>query len=206
MANSVLSSDSADGLIAERLNSIGVTTTFKTDATIAASDIAGIDFILISPTAVSANLRFLKTISIPCIVCRTNLYPLLDMTGPLQDVDYAVYAKGVTYPDSLRQKIVEMRDVNHPISPNIAGTQIILNDSLFMEWGMPTLKAKLVASVFGDIYKIVIFTYDIGEMMISIPAPARRVGLSFHEDVFPSLNSLGWTLFENSVYWTLRMR
>ena len=135
------------------------------------------------------------------------MYPVLGMTGPNQGVDYAAYYKGtVNYTDSLLQNDVEMRDVIHPISPNIAGIKVICDDSLYMVWGKPTLKSKLVVSVLGDITKIILFTYDTGALMTTIPAPARRVGLSFQEDVFPSLNSLGWTLFENSVYWALRMR
>jgi len=135
------------------------------------------------------------------------MYPVLDMTGSSQGVDYAIYDKGtVNYTDSLLQNNVEMRDINHPISLGMAGIQVICNDSLYMVWGKPTLKAKLVVSVLGDITKIILFTYDTGSLMNSIPAPGRRVGLSFHEDVYPSLNSLGWTLFENSVYWALRMR
>jgi hypothetical protein len=197
----------ADSLIAERLRSIGVTAVPKPGSAVIASDTTGMDFVLVSPAASPANLRFLKTAPVSMVVCQTRAYPLLDMTGQTAGVDYGVYAKGtIDYTDSVRRQDIEMRDVNHPISPGIAGTQVICSDSVYMVWGVPTLKSKYVASVYGDIYKLVIFTYDIGEQMNSIPAAARRVGLSFNEDVFPGLNSLGWMLFDNSIYWALRMR
>jgi len=200
-------SSAADSLIVSRLRSMGITVNVKSDVTITGSDASGSDVVLVSPTATSANLQLFKSSAVPMIVCQTRMYPLLDMTGTVQGVDYAVYDKGViNYTDSLRRNDIEMRDVGHPISPNIAGTQVICTDSVYMVWGVPTLKSKYVASVFGDIFKIVIFTYDTGELMESIPAPARRVGLSFHEDVFAGLNQLGWMLFDNSVYWALRMR
>jgi hypothetical protein len=198
---------SADNLIVARLQSIGVTVSVKPDSAITTADASGTDLVLISPTATSAALQIFKTAHVPCIVSQTRMYPVLDMTGSSQGVDYAIYDKGtVNYTDSLLQNNVEMRDINHPISLGMAGIQVICNDSLYMVWGKPTLKAKLVVSVLGDITKIILFTYDTGSLMNSIPAPGRRVGLSFHEDVYPSLNSLGWTLFENSVYWALRMR
>jgi hypothetical protein len=197
----------ADNLIVSKLRSIGTTVTIKSDTLITGADTSGPDLVLISPTATSPTMQVFKTASVPCIVCQTRMYPVLGMTGSVQGVDYAVYNKGVVnYTDSLRQNDVEMRDVIHPISPNIAGIKVICNDTLYMVWGKPTLKAKLVASVLGDITKIILFTYTINEQMTTIPAPGRRVGLSFHEDVIPSLNPLGWTLFENSVYWALRMR
>jgi hypothetical protein len=197
----------ADSLIASRLQSIGVTVTVKPDTAVTIADTAGRDIILISPTAASASLQSLITVSVSLIVCQTKMYPLLNMTGNAKGVDYNEYDKAtVSYTDSVLQNDVEMRDVSHPISPNIAGTQVLLTFPQYIVWGIPALKAKLVASVFGNINQQVIFTYEINDVMVSVTTPGRRVGLSYHEDMFPSLNSLGWTLFDNSVYWALKMR
>jgi hypothetical protein len=197
----------ADSLIVSRLTSIGVTVSVKPDTAVRVADTSGKHIILISPTATSQALQSLITVSTSLIVCQTKLYPLLNMTGNVKGVDYNAYDKAtVNYTDSVHQNTVEMRDVSHPISPNIAGTKVLLTYPQYIVWGAPTLKAKLVASVYGNINLVVIFTYEINDMMVSVMTPGRRVGLSFHEDMFPCLNTLGWTLFDNSVYWALRMR
>jgi hypothetical protein len=197
----------ADSLIVNRLQSIGVTVSVKPDTAVVAADTSGKDFILISPTATSPAVQALITVSTSLIVCQTRMYPLLNMTGTLQGVDYNVYDKAtINYTDLVRQNTMEMRDVMHPISPDMAGTQVFLTFPQYIVWGMPTLKAKVVTSAFGNIYQIVIFTYEINEMMVSVLTPGRRIGLSFHEDIFPSLNSYGWTLFDNCVFWALKMR
>lgn len=197
----------ADSLIVSRLQSVGVTVSTKPDTAVTVADTAGKDVILISPTATAASLQSLITVSVSLIVCQTKMYPLLNLTGNGKGVDYNEYDKAtVSYTDSVLQNNVEMRDVSHPISPNIAGTQVLLTFPQYIVWGVPTLKAKLVASVFGNINRQVIFTYEIGDVMYSVTTPGRRVGLSYHEDMFPSLDSLGWTLFDNSVYWALKMR
>jgi hypothetical protein len=196
-----------DSLIADELQSIGITVSTKPDSAVTASDTSGKDIILISPTATSSKLSSLITVSVSLIVCQTRLYPLLNFTGVSLGADYMIYDKqNVDYTDSTHQNVMEMRDVAHPISPDIAGTQVFLNFPQYIVWGIPTLKAKNVASVYGDITKDIIFTYEAGEMMVSVITPGRRVGLSYHEDIFPSLDSLGWTLFDNSAYWSLKIR
>jgi hypothetical protein len=197
----------SDSLIVNRLQTIGVNVIVKADTAVTVADTSGKDIILIAPTATSPALQTFITVSVSLIVCQTRMYPLLNMTGTVQEVDYAMYDKAaINYTDSVHQNNIEMRDVMNPISPNMAGTQMLLTFPQYMVWGMPTLKAKVVASVYGNINRIVIFTYEAGEMMVSVTTPGRRVGLSFHEDIFPSLNSFGWTLFDNSVFWALKVR
>jgi hypothetical protein len=99
-----------------------------------------------------------------------------------------------------------MRSETHPISQNIGGLRRVFNDSVSMAWARPSVNAQLVASVWGDITKIGIFTYEISAVMDTIPAPVRHIGFSFTEDGFTSLNPPGWTFFENSIYWALRIR
>ena len=48
---------------------------------------------------------------------------------------------------------------------------------------------------------IAIFAYDTGESMVSMNAPARRVGFFPAKDTFNSLTTDGWRLFDAAVKW-----
>ncbi len=205
-ANSALAP--AEDLIVSNIGRTGLAVVTKAESAVLAADCNNKDLVLISPLVSGASLGFLKTLSIPIITCQPATYPLLDMTGKIRGTDFTVYNKDSvsSIPDSLKLTIVEMRDVANPISPGLAGIQIVETDSLPMVWGRPNDFSKLVVSVYGDVNHVILFTYDIGAQMFTMQAPARRVAFSFHADAMVHFNALGWTLFENSIYWALRMR
>jgi len=198
----------AESLMIAHIGRTGLTVQAMAESAVSAADCQNKDLIIVSPLVNGASLAFLKTMAVPVISCQPATYPLLDLTGKIQGTDFTVYNPDslATIPDSLKFLTVEMRDIINPISLGIAGTQVIETDSVPMIWAKPNDYSKLVVSVFGDISHIILFTYDIGAQMISIQAPARREGFSFHADAMVYFNALGWTLFENSVYWSLRMR
>jgi hypothetical protein len=86
------------------------------------------------------------------------------------------------------------------------GDVTVLKQTGEVFWGIPSDKALKVATVKGSPNHWVIFAYDKGAMMMTMPAPGKRLQFFLGSHLVPTmwLNDAGLKLFDASVAWSIK--
>ena len=175
-----------------RQNNYTVLVVHDNDASI--EDTAGIDLIYISYTIENAvaGALFKKT-GIPLITCDGNSFINLKMVCP--------QGNGINYSENA----IEITPVNHPItvSAGLKDTVIILNGLGTFTCGKPLPSADKIAVNPLDSTDVYIFSYEKGDPMYGIYAPARRVAFLANEGAGRRFNENGWKIFDAMIQWSL---
>ncbi|ABF10866.1 hypothetical protein [Cupriavidus metallidurans] len=145
----------------------------------------------ISAKQVSAGWREL---AVPLLTWENDLLDDLAMTGKRLDTDYG---------ESRRERFVWLVNAPHPVAAGLpAGATNVYRKQAAMNWGKPGLGASIIATLYGQPEKAVIFTYEKGATMdYESLAPARRVMFFLGNDTFTNLSGAGIKLFDAAIDW-----
>ena len=189
--------EDSDKKIKERLESLGLTVHLKGSSgnLPVASDADGKDLVIVSATIYSGNVNSIfKDVTIPVLVLEPYIFDDMKMTESVEDTDFG----------EKKDDDIDILDPNHYIAlqSNLSGKIDVLKDKKYLNWGVPSNDADLVAKVSSG--KYCIFVYEQGDNMIGMTAPALRVGFFFGYDAAKKAKSDGWKLFDNTVNYCLQ--
>lgn len=170
----------SDAATREHLKWLGFDPTVLTDAEVTAADAEGMEAVVISGSASSANLsNKLASVRVPVVVRAATSLAAMGMTGTTSGTDYgtdATQSLAVTLP-------------SHSLAAGLSGQAGVSTSG----WGKPVAAGLIVAT--NPSSKAVVFGYEVGAQMSSLVAPARRVGL---------FATSGWALFDAAIRWAVR--
>jgi len=185
----------SDLAVSNRLVALGYYITTKTGAAATSGDANGKRLVVISATAVSAdvNTKF-TSVPVPVVCWEDTLYDDLKYTGTTSGTHFGV---------ATSQTQLVITNASHPMAAGLSGTVTVASSSSFV-WGKPNSNAVAVARLTGaDTSRIAVFGYEAGAVTQSTNAPARRVGLFLSDTTATSVNSNGWRIFDASVQWAV---
>jgi hypothetical protein len=178
----------------DRLAGLGYLVTMMSDEVVTAADANGKALVFVSATTDSNILgTTMRDVTTPVMLCESNLYDDMGMTGSTQNVDY-----GATSSD---QDSLQIIDPGHAMAAGFSGTVAIYTSANQLRWGNPNGSAALVATTADGNNNGAIFGYEAGAPMFGLNAPARRVGFFFSSTTGAMLNGNGWVLFDAAVNW-----
>jgi len=182
-----------DQMIEERLGRLGHIADIKVDSLTTVEDAKDKNFILISASILTDKIDDrLTDAQIPIVCLESYLYDELCMTDTTFKVEYG----------SVRdQTQILMIKPEHPLSAGLEDTVTVLTEKRKFLYGIPNSNAEVVATAIKDSTKALIFSYDKGDSMFGMQAPAKRVGWFAPEKTADYLNAKGWRLFDAMVNW-----
>ncbi|MEL7535140.1 MAG: hypothetical protein AAFN10_27805, partial [Bacteroidota bacterium] len=189
--------NASDQAILARLQGQGLTVTSvggpSNPATAAAAN--GKDIVIISSTVVSTNIGGMYTHTpVPMIVCESYLFDDLHMTGHITGVDYGLQGS---------VDRVQITDPSHPIASGFIGNVTVTTAQTSLRWGDPSNNADKIARLFNHPNKYAIFSYDAGDMMVGLAAPATRIGFFFGPNTASHPTHNAWSFFDDAVHYAL---
>lgn len=156
--------------------------------------------IILGTPAVSESMgSYLRECAIPVMNSAPALFPILDMTGAaVADFGTETVTRFNTY-----------TDYNHPVMDELinyntsAGYSVEVIETGELSWGKPGGQAAVVGVLAINQSASPIFCYEKGADMITVPAPARRVGIFANgAPLFIS----GEQLYRGALQWLLGRR
>jgi mannan endo-1,4-beta-mannosidase len=192
VGNTALST--ADAVIRDRLSLLGFQVQVLQEKNADATNLTGQNLIFISTTVNHRDISSdLTSIAIPLINAESLIFDELGMTGAKQNTDQG----------NTGGQTITITNPNHMMAAGLSGTVQVLSAEDRLVWGKPAPSAQVIAELAGDPGKAVLFGYDTGDQMISLPAPARRVGIFLSYQNAPRLTIDGWRLFDAAVDWAI---
>jgi hypothetical protein len=183
----------SDNAVKNRLQSLGYTVTVKDDNSCSSNDGNDKGLIVISSTCNSGYVGSkYRDIGVPVITWESYIYDDMKMTGTSLNYHYGTS----NYISKLR-----VGDSSHPIAQGATGDYTFFNCGKTINWGNPGSGASKVAYVPGYPSCALIFTYDAGDQMVGMTAPARRCGFFLDTDNADNLTNTGWLIFDRTVQW-----
>jgi len=184
-----------DNVMLARMTARGIQTTTVTDAAVTATSVAGMDLVVISSSAESGPLAAkLRDIAIPVLCIENGEFALMGMTPATLNTDYGMIAT---------QSQVQITMAGNPMVGTLTGTLTISSVAGDFGWGVPAATALKGASLVGNPSRSVVFGYEKGAQMVSLPAPARRAAFAIRETLAANLTSDGTKLFDAVLNWVL---
>lgn len=189
-ANTVSADDQA--LMDRMSTNLGYQVSLLDDNQVATSpDFSGNDLIVISHTI---NPGFIGSeftnLAIPVFCSNFLLFDDLDIANTA--------SRGASKTE------VNIIDGTHPLATGYNGDLVVYNAPSYMGYGNPSAHAQKVAIMGTKLNRATIFGYETGASMLSITAPARRVGFFLsNQGSAQALTAEGWELFDASVCWAL---
>lgn len=211
-----------DAQLVEDLSIFAHTITVRSDDEVTTDDATGMDLIVISESVESAlvNRKF-RDVAVPLLTWEGWLQDDLGMVaaGEGQDTDSTVKIDRLsripsdkppgksnnkdrgTYGEILDETTIQIIDSAHPLAAGYTGqVQTVLHDGNRFHWGKPNGNAAVAATARTDQSRAMIYSYDSGDAMVGLTAPARRVFI--HNASAFDLTTEGLFLFFNAVHWT----
>jgi hypothetical protein len=183
-----------DAKLKARLESKGFTVTVLDDD--AMPPTVPPTLVVVSGSVASATLAA-KYVSFgaPLICLEPFVFGDLKMTGSTRNTDF-----GQTDGTQIAVTLA-----GHPLAGgHPAGNLTVVAPASSLGWGVAAAGAEKVATLVGMANRATVFAYEAGEMMVGMPAPARRVGLFPASPTPDRLNMVGWQLFDAAVDWATR--
>ncbi|HXU81913.1 MAG TPA: S8 family peptidase [Polyangia bacterium] len=190
-------SRAGDQSLATRLQQYGFTVTARTSAALTTADATGKQLVVVSSTAVPAEVGSKLTgVAVPLVTLEPYVLGALGMTG--------ASAFGVL--GSQIDLVVDPAQP-HPLAAGAGRTTIVSTIPGNLGWGLPGTDAVAVARPHKAVplsgtAPATIFGYEAGA---ALPgggtAPARRVAFLLDADAAPGLTGDGVTLFEAALRW-----
>jgi Bacterial TSP3 repeat len=187
--------DAGDTLLKQRLESLDLVVLAKTGAAAVAADATNKKVVLVSPTAVAADVgtKF-KTATVPVVSMLAASFSNLAMTGATSGTHFGTTAS---------QTQVQIALPLHPLAAGLSGTALVATTAGTFAWGVPSANAAFAAAIVGTPTKATVFGYEQGATMVGLAAPARRVGLFPSTVTNANLNSSGRALVDAALAWAM---
>jgi hypothetical protein len=159
------------------------------DAAVTAQSVVGSDLVVISSSAESGPLQDkLKDIAIP-VLC-------------VEDAEFT--KMGMASAGDHEAGVSQVVIVGGPLVGTASGTLSISSKAGELGWGTPAAAALKGATLPGNQARVVVFGYEKGAQMTSMPAPARRAGFAIREQLAANLNADGLKLFDSILEWVIQ--
>ncbi len=174
------------------LEGMGHQVTLIDDDDVTTGDATGKDLLYISGTVSSGKVwrKFTNT-SVPVVLSAYNLWDQMGMTA----------ANG-TFVNNQTQ--LDIANPSDPLAAGLSGTLTVANSPTNIAYGLPPVSANVIAYTNGSTTNAAIFSYDTGDQMVGMTAPARRVAFFFENGVtVPAANATAMKLFESAICWAL---
>jgi hypothetical protein len=194
--------NASDQAIRSRLLNQGYPTTTKTSAAVTSADANGNVLVFIAPSVNSGALSTkLRDVAVPVITTNSGVFPNMALTGATTGVHFGTAAS---------QSQVTVTNPYHPMGALLSGTKQVLKlipppavtDTF--SWGAPDANvADIVATVVNDAGKKAIFGYEVGDAMVGVSAPERRVALWLGPISAQALTTEGLLLLDSAVSWAM---
>jgi hypothetical protein len=183
----------SDAQLRTVLESLAFTVTSKTGKASAAADADGKALVVISGSAVSAEVgsKF-RDVKVPVVVFDASIFGPMKMTGTHEDTDFGTVVS---------EKRVAIVDPAQPMAAGLSGTITVANDAIQVSWGAPSSSAIKVATVAGQSSHYALFAYGAGSTMVGQAAPAVRVGAFVRYPESTTYTNDGLALFRAIVMW-----
>jgi hypothetical protein len=187
----------SDAQLKAGLEALRFTVTARTGSASAAGDATGKALVVISGSAISAdvNSKF-RDVPIPVVVFDASVFGPMKMTGTKEDTDFGT---------ALGDKRVAIVQPAHPLAAGLSGTITVANDNIQVSWGVPSSSAIKVATIAGQANHFTLFAYAAGSTMVGPVAPARRVGAFVRYPESTTYTSDGLLLFRAIVTWAANL-
>ncbi|WP_244120591.1 hypothetical protein [Burkholderia gladioli] len=157
------------------------------------------DLIIISSTVRSRDLLgAYRNVPVPVLTWESDVLDDLGMTGKHASIDFGKEEKS---------RYVWLVNAPHPMASGLAaGVVNVYEKTAPMNWGKPGLGATIIATLYGQWDKAVIFGYEKGATMdYESLAPARRVMFFLDNETFTNLSDSGLKLFDAAVDWAIAL-
>jgi len=189
--------NTADSAVVDRLRwSMGYNVTVKTAQSVSTADAYDKDIIIVSSTVASGqvNTKF-RNVAVPLMTWEPYLFDDLGM----------VSAASGNYGNAGNQREVRLTTVPHPLVAGLqartsSNTRAFYSAPASMSWGKPAPSAMKIATLTSNSSKAVIFSYEKGDQMVGMQAPARRLAFASNDNNKVSYWTNKW-LFEAAVTW-----
>ncbi len=188
--------NSGDAAVQNRLvNIFGYQVTVRTGSAAQTSDATGRDLVIISSTVNPANVgtKF-RSVAVPVIVWESGL---------MNDMAITNGSSGTGAQSG--QTRVNIVASAHPLAGSLpAGNITVTSVNATFSYSNPlTTGAVRIATIVGNPARVVIVGFPAGSQMVSMTAPARRVGFFFEDNTAALAVPNGWILFDAAVQWAL---
>ena len=179
-----------DALMVERLTGMGHTVTVVDQKQVSARNATGMDLVLISSSTTTPKIRTMfRTTAVPVMIWEARWFRTMDLT----------VEQGRSYGYLAAQTTGVIADPTHPLAAGLSGTVTLSTAPVEFYWGAAHDTA--VTALTSTTGQPLLYGYEAGEMMESIPAPARRV--VYYGGEAGHYTNDGWLLFETAVSWAL---
>lgn len=184
-----------DAAAKNRLEALGHSVITVGDVASQTSDANNKDLVVISSTCQSSNVNTkFRNVAVPVLVWESYLFDDMQMTST---------TAGTHYGSISNQTQLTIANTNHFIASGLSGNPTIANATSTLTWGTPAPAASVVAHIVGNSSQASIFTYEAGDQMQGLTAPARRVGFYFTDATASEATTTSWTLFTAAVTYAL---
>jgi hypothetical protein len=182
----------SDNAIRARLEGLGFSVQVVQDDALKGKRADGEALVFISSTVSSTKVGdAFRSVAVPTIVCEPNLFDDMDMTHGDASVDYG----------SKQDTELVVLTPKEALAAGLRGRFAVATQEVALGWGLPAKSALKIAAPNREAGEAHIFAYESGSKMISMAAPARRVGMFLTDNVAISLTDEGWRLFDAAVLW-----
>jgi hypothetical protein len=180
-----------DEAVNARLAHLGYAVSVKTAAAVTAVNAEPHAVVLISGSADANALGTkLQTLPVPVLTWQPRSFNKMDLCGPQEGTDF-----GFTETQDELQIVAA-----HPVAGGLSGRERMTSISDTFGWARVPGSAE-VATLVGFSWGSGLFAYEKDTNMVSLRAPARRVGLFFSPIAPAFLWDEGKTVFDAAVTW-----
>jgi hypothetical protein len=184
----------ADQIVRRHVETRGLKVFWVPDFALAADVSTASIVIITNGVRRSGSFASFRDAAIPMIVMKSTALDDLDMTGGNRSVDS----------DEEAADDLLILDDRHPLAAGLRGTLPFADSDAPIAWGHPSATAVRIAGLAKVPAKFVIFAYDKGSMMLTRPAPARRMALLFGDRLSDRGSNEANRLLDAALDWSLR--
>jgi hypothetical protein len=161
-----------------------------------ATQATGKDLVVISGSVASATLGTKYQNTTAAVIClEAFVFGSMKMTGPTRDTDFG---------QTNGTQISVVLDTHAIAAGQPRGNLTVASATTSLGWGTAAATADRIATLVGMATRDTAFAYDVGQMMVGMAAPGRRVGLFPTAPTPDRLNMAGWQIFDAAVDWATR--
>ncbi len=176
--------------VVNRLEQNGYTVFLMRDYAVTEKDTTGMNLLYISTSADTATIQSLfKTAPIPLMTTQHD-YP--------QRIDMAMVFEQPT------NRTVLIADSTHVLAAGLSGVVTITTRVAYrVTYAEPSQGAHIIGVHPEKHNRSAIFAYDKGAAMLTIPAPAKRLGFLVGPQAFENMTDEGWLLYDTAIEWLI---
>ncbi|MEZ6192086.1 MAG: hypothetical protein R3C45_12480 [Phycisphaerales bacterium] len=163
-----------------------------TTSTVDLSQAANSQLIIVAGDTVAAPVGdALRGVGVPVIVCTSNLYSDMAMTG-----------SGINDTGTISSNQIENLLTTHPLASGITGPNVtVFTSNNTISWGVPVNGRPPISYLTSNATHATVFIYEVNDPMAGgYQAPARRVGLFLGEDA-NELTDEGTMILDAAIEW-----